>query len=1019
MQITRIVSIALFGLLSRATVHCQSPISFEHYTHDDGLSAPVQEIAEDKYGFIWLGTTDGLNRFDGRSFEVYRNIANDPTSLANNIINELAVDQLGRVWAATNGGLCYYDFEDDAFHHISYPDSVEKIDRHRVHALHAADDGTIWFASKTHIHAWKDGQLRLPITLSDLEQHGIRTMHADTKRQLLWIGTNVSVLLYNLNTSEYSEVRISSPFIKERNLSGTAHPFLSIHPDTMLVGSWYGGLQKVYKTKDGLAQTALTDLSETDSRKHILKGIDAAGKDQYWIGSYGNGLSLYDHRSGTFPAHYENDPANAKSLASDYINEVYVDGSGILWVGHDLGLDKFDPFTQQFQSISLPPFEGEFSVYRTPSSILQDHRDPNILWVTVSGSGIYKFNITDKTLQLRRHDPARANSLPDNAVYGLFRDKQGRNWVGMRSGVAIADDNFENFTIPPVFKGRSAPGTNRFIQNPDGTFYFGTFSNGVFHWNETTNTLIHYAHDEANPNSLQDDRVFCMLRDHAGNLWIGTQNRGLSRLDPATGKFTFFEHIKNNPATIPDNGVYDLYLDADRFLWIATENGLAKMNTADFTITHYTTQQGLANNDVFSITADRDGILWLATNNGLSKLDPKRNHFKNYFTADGLPVNRLYGTVFYSEQGVLYIGTPGMISFCQPAMMQMNRRTPPVVITAFSVFGRPTPTMREGADVAPIQLTYKENMITFNFAALNFTNSDLNQYAYRLLGFDDTWIYCGNKQSATFTNLDGGNYTFQVKAANNDGVWNETGTSVSITVKPPYWETWWFYLLCLIAVAAVLYAAYRFRIQQFVKLQQIRMRISRDLHDDIGSTLSSINMISTMAHQRPPAVPKTNELFQTISHASNQAMELMNDIVWSINPKNDRMEMILIRMRQYASEMLEAAQITFTLDMDEACQQLVLPIEKRKDFYLIFKEAINNMAKYSRATQASIALSYHHRMLDMRIRDNGVGFDARVLHNGNGLKNMKARAMQLNGNLDIQSTPGEGTVIHLQIPVTP
>ncbi|MEO6133487.1 MAG: triple tyrosine motif-containing protein, partial [Saprospiraceae bacterium] len=316
-------------------------------------------------------------------------------------------------------------------------------------------------------------------------------------------------------------------------------------------------------------------------------------------------------------------------------------------------------------------------------------------------------------------------------------------------------------------------------------------------------------------------------------------------------------------------------------------------------------------------------------------------------------------------------------------------------------------------------LSYKENMITFDFAALNFTNSILNQYAYKLEGFNEDWIHSGNKQSATFTNLDGGTYTFRVKAANNDGVWNEIGTEVVLIVDPPYWKTWWFYLLCVLFIAGVLYALYRFRINQILKLQHIRMRISRDLHDDIGSTLSSINMMSSMAGAVNDSEKKSSDLFQTISSASRQALELMNDIVWSINPKNDKMEMIIIRMRQYASEMLEAAQIPFTIEMDDACKQIILPIEKRKDFYLIFKEAINNLAKYSNANKVDIRLHYVNRLLALLISDDGHGFDPSADQKGNGLKNMKARAEMLRGDLNISSKPGAGTTIALNIPVTP
>ena len=993
-------------------------ISFEHFTTDNGLSAAVTHITQDHYGFLWLGTTDGLNRFDGRNFITYRNIPGDTTSLTNNIINDFCVDRSGRVWVATNGGLCYYDFSDNAFHPIEFNNAQEKIDRHRVHAVREAMDGGIWFATKTLLHKWEQNKPVITIPIPPSEALTIKYLLADQHHQV-WIGTSTSIIVYNELTKKFIEEKVDSPFSIENNFTVTVHPIIPFASDTFLIGTWYGGLQKVYLSGDSIERILYTDKTETDSRKHIVKGISMSKPGFWWIGTYGTGLSLLDAGTGNFIDHFHHNPSDSRSLSNDYIYDVFTDASGILWIGTNAGLDKFDPLTQQFKSISIPAASDELSVYRLPGSILEDPDDPEKLWITVSGAGLFSYNRLTNQFKLYNHDERNPSSLPSNTVYTFYRDHKGRNWVGVRSGLCLFDQASEKFIIP-VLPGNIMPqGVHEILQDRDHSFWLATYSNGVYHYDEAAGKVIAYQYDELDPNSLPDNRVFCMMSDHDGNIWIGTQNRGLCRLDPSTGKFTYFVHDRKNPGTIPDNGVYDLYEDENQHLWIATENGLAEMDLRDFSIKNYSTKDGLCNNDIFSITPDRQGHLWLATNNGLSKFDPSTPFFKNYFIHDGLPTNRVDGSVCCTTDGTLYFGTTGMISFCEPENMKMNKRVPPVVITNFKIFDQQAPVMRNKDMLQPIRLSYKENMITFDFAALNFTNSILNKYAYKLEGFNADWIECGNKQSATFTNLDGGTYTFRVKAANNDGVWNETGTHVLVVVNPPYWETWWFYLLCVLVVAGILYAIYRFRINQILRLQQIRMRISRDLHDDIGSTLSSINMISSMANKSEAAGKKPSELFQTISFASRQAMELMNDIVWSINPKNDRMEMIIIRMRQYASEILEAAHIPFALEMDDECKQIILPIEKRKDFYLIFKEAINNLAKYSNADKANIELKYASHKLTLLITDNGKGFEVTDKSQGNGLKNMKARADMLKGNFAIRSTPGEGTSIKLDIPATP
>ncbi|MBK9982824.1 MAG: hypothetical protein IPP15_10455 [Saprospiraceae bacterium] len=1016
--IKALITIYFSCFVSLAVFAQHDNISFEHFTTENGLSSPVTLIAQDHYGFLWFGTTDGLNRFDGRNFVVYRNIPGDTNSLTNNIINRLCIDSIGRVWVATNGGLCYYNFSDNAFHAIAFNDTIEKIDRHRVYAVTTAIDGGIWFATKTHLHKWIEGSPVKTYTIPALEGLTLKYLHARPDGNV-WIGTSNGLFVFNERTTTFIQRQITSPFSIDKKLYVTVHPIVLFDDNSFLIGSWYGGLQKVFLENDSIRSVWYPDSIETDPRKHIVSGIARNPNGLWWIGTYGTGLSLFNADKGIFTDHFHHDPADPKSLSDDYVNDVFTDASGILWIGTDSGLDKYDPLTQQFKSISIPASPDEFSVYRLPYTITEDADDSRWLWLCIGGAGLLHYNTLSREFKRFFRDEKDPASLPDNTVYALYYDNKGRTWVSSRTGIFLFDEKSGKFRPSPFPVNTIPGGIHIIIQDKKNVYWFATYSRGVYSYDEASGKLTSYVYNESNPNSLPDNRVFSMMEDHKGMIWLGTQNKGLCVLDPSTSGFRFFEHDKNDPGSIPDNGIYDVYEDEQQHLWIATENGLAEMDLNDYKIKNYTTNDGLCNNDIFSITPDHQHQLWLATNNGVSKFDPVNHLFKNYFIHDGLPTNSITGSVFCSSDGVLYFGSSGMITFCQPERMKMNRRIPPVVITNLKIFDQQAPVMRNGDMLQPVHLSYKENMITFDFAALNFTNSILNQYAYKLEGFNEDWIRCGNKQSATFTNLDGGTYTFKVKAANNDGIWNESGTQVLLIVDPPFWKTWWFYLLCILFVASVLYTLYRFRINQFVKLQQIRLRISRDLHDDIGSTLSSINMMSSMANSAEVSAKKSSDLFQTISSASSQAMELMNDIVWSINPKNDKMEMIIIRMRQYASETLEAAQIPFTIDMDDACKQIILPIEKRKDFYLIFKEAINNLAKYSSATNVMIQMHYIGRMLTLIISDNGRGFELNKSYQSNGLKNMKARAEMLKGDISIESLPAEGTKVTLRIPVIP
>ncbi|HLF63916.1 MAG TPA: two-component regulator propeller domain-containing protein [Saprospiraceae bacterium] len=1007
------ISVLLFSCTCQAQ-HAQ--IAFEHYTTEQGLSAPVTHIVQDKSGFLWFGSTDGLNRFDGKNFIVYRNIPGDTTTLPNNIINSLHVDNRGRVWVATNGGLSYYDYADDQFHPITYDVTLEKLDQHRAHAVCGGQDSSIWFATKTILHQWKDAYPIISIQLPPVEDLTIKYLYVDSENRI-YAGTNAGLYVYIQENGKFLHGSITSSFSVQKNLMVTVHPIIPYQHDTLMIGSWYAGLQKVFIAGDSIIHRPYSDMIETDPRRHIVSGIAPGTGSQWWIGTFGNGISWFDVHTNQFIDHFHHDPANSQSLGGDYVNDIFTDDADIVWIGTTEGLDKFDPLTQQFKSISIPVPPNQFAVYRLANTIVEDMHDPDFLWLCVSGVGLFHYHTSTQDFDLYQLDSDSAELA--NNLYSFYYDQQGRAWVGARSGVFLFDTQNRKFKAPPFKDNQNVYGVHDILQDQHGHFWFATNFNGISKYDEKEGTLVAYTQNANDPLSIPDNKIFCTLQASDGKIWVGTQNRGLFSLDPETHAFAFFEHDKSEPNSIPDNGVFDLYEDTHQHLWIATENGFADMDLSTYRITTYTTIDGLCNNTVLSITPDHRDHLWLATNNGLSYFDPSTRKFRNFYTNDGLPANRIDGEVFFSSDSTLYFGTTGMLSFCKPEDMKLNTRIPPVVITDFSILGKKVPVMRNAEGLEPIHLSYKENMITFSFAALNFSNAFLNQYAYKLDGFDPAWIYCGNEQSATYTNLNGGMYTFHVKGANNDGTWNEEGTSVVLYVYPPFWKTWWFFTFCIVSLAGILYALYRLRINQLMRLQHIRTRIARDLHDDIGSTLSSINMISSMADRRKETGKKSAELFATISSASSQALELMQDIVWSINPKNDKIEMILIRMRQYASEILEAAEISFHIETDEESRHALLPLEIRKDFYLIFKEAVNNIAKYSNAQNAIIRMKLDRHVLYLTIKDNGKGFDPHRVVHGNGLKNMKARASQLHGELTITSSPNEGTTIQLHIPLTP
>ncbi|MEO8147160.1 MAG: two-component regulator propeller domain-containing protein [Bacteroidia bacterium] len=1027
-------------------------ISFQHYNTESGLSSNlIRNIVQDKFGFLWMSTTDGLNRFDGKTFTIYRYNKNDSASISNNIINDICADNSGKIWVATNGGLCYYNYDDDAFHRITIDQqNAEPSDPKRIFAVSNDSNQRTWYITKTMLHSINPDGSITSYTVKRGESGEINSMLIDSENRI-WIGTNRGKLLLfdrkNGSFKSYNVVTLKNA--NKKGLTITTVKIIEVRKNELLSGTWYTGLQHVKLKGDEVEISAYEDEQEADDRKWIVTGITKSNDavNHFWVSHFGSGISMIDVATGKFIAHKRHDPADAKSLCNDFVNDVFTDNSGTLWVGTDEGLDKYDELSNRFSLQMIPEFNRSGTVRRQPAAIIENKNDTShkSLWMSVFGAGLFLYSKTDGIVKSFHHTEEK-NSLIGDEVNALYLSNKGKLWIGARTGVCTYDEKkniFETLAFDTLNYKLNYIRT--IIEDRKHRLWFASSRNGLFCYNPETGKLTAYVHNDSVPESLPDNHVFCILEDHYGRIWAGTQNNGLSRLNESTLTWTHFKHKPGTNNTIPENFIYELLEDKNNQLWIATENGLGVMDLQTENVTSYSSSDGLCNNDIFSIRKTSDNHLWLGTTNGLSDFNLSNKTFRNYFMMDGLPTNDIGGTFCKTIDGTIFIGVPGGIVYFNPTEIKSNSKIPAVAIASFSVFDKKYPIKRNGIQLEPIKLSYKQSMITFGFAALNFTNPTNNMYAYKLEGFDKDWIYCGNKTSATYTNLDGGDYLFKVKACNNDGVWNETGATVMLSVTPPFWKTIWFYCLVTIVIAIVLYAIYKIRINQILRMQHIRQRIARDLHDDIGSTLSSISMMSKMAAKNnSTAKENSNELFSTIGKASSQAMDLMSDIVWSVNPENDKMENIVARMREYASVILDAADISFQLEIDESTKHILLPMEKRKDFFLIFKEAVNNLAKYSQATEAQIKLSEKNHSLVMLIKDNGKGFDynsqdvngttplslgepARagadggqgVRFGGNGLKNMKARAEQLNAKFEITSQENNGTLISLSVPLVP
>jgi len=682
----------------------------------------------------------------------------------------------------------------------------------------------------------------------------------------------------------------------------------------------------------------------------------------------------------------KHDPNNKNSLPSDIAICSVQTHSGQLLLGTDKGvaiLNRKTGTTAPFDIVE----NGKMIDLGHVVYLYEDRK--GVIWVC-SRSGLHSYNPRTKKYRWYRHDENDSTSLSAERCNGIIEDTKGRYWITAWTGGFESFDpvtgKFHAFKIKDSSNLISTSPVGNLIESSKGIIYIGNWGGGFIAFNPDDETFKIYQHKSEDSSSISNDIVFDCYESKAGIVWLCTNGGGLNAFNPVTKKFRTF-----------------------------------------------TMQDGLCDNGVTSLTADNKGNLWLGTMNGISCFTPPENpfsadckiQFRNYNVSDGLPSNEMYFcTAYKGTDGTMYFGTrnKGFFYF-HPDELKDNAFLPPVYITELDIFNHPVKANDDSKilsaqieDTKEIKLSYKQNVISFTFAALNYIHPEKNKYAYKLEGFDKDWRYTdAAKRFANYTNLDASDYIFRVKASNNDGVWTEEGASVKLIITPPYWKSWWFNLLCVFAAGSILYAIYYNRMQKLQDTLRIRNKIASDLHDDLGATLSSISIMSELVNlQVKDQSPQASALLDKIGNSSREMIELVNDMVWAINPRNDSFENIIKRMRTFASEILAAKDIAFHFDFDKNLIQSKLKMDMRRNFYLIFKEAVNNIAKYSGAANAFVMIWNRDTNLKMTIRDDGNGFEMNTVKTGNGLCNMKQRAAVMKAHFNLESIPGKGTTIELE-----
>ena len=1016
----------LFCFLAAFTLHPQpQEVSFRRYTADDGLeSSHINCLLQDHRGFLWVGTGNGLYRFDGYKFKAFKRKQADPASISDNSINALYEDRFNQLWIATNNGLNAFDARTEKFlYYRNTQGDADSTGRNFIASLAGDAQGTIWVGTHgSGLYRFNRGTKQFSLIELNLPNHlkpgwlEISAILGDSASpNNLWLGTFKQGLLKLDPTAKRFRQYTHNPSDPQ---SLGSNSVIALHRDrhgAIWVGTHQGGLARVR----GDRLTA-HEVSKSDAEYFKIIGSiveDATGI--LWLGTSGAGLIAYDPATGRYKI-FKSDPTHPRTLSDDWILTQYIDRAGNLWIGTRSGLSKLQIPQKKITHIKKNPDDRQSLLDNNVNGMWEDRHGQ--LWVGTAG-GLSVFDAQAKLIANYKNDPKDTASLSLNFVQVIGEDKHGDIWIGTfggglnklvlrrRSGQALS--GAEGFMRFREIRGDTTSLTQNFVtaicEDRAGDLWIGTLG-GLNKLNRQNQTFTRYKSSSKNPRALNHNGITSLLEDRAGRLWIGTYGGGLNLLNRATGEFTHYTSDRANPQSLSDNIIYCLFAEASGALWIGTNGGLDKFDPATGRFTHYLEKDGLPNNAVIGILSDAEGNLWISTNNGLCKFDdrlPAGQKFVNFDARkDGLQSNEFNQNAFYqNRRGELFFGGPNGLNRFYPLELKPKTSAPAIVITAFNKFNKPVALDPAITEAATIKLSYKDSFFSLDFAALDFTLPEKNEYAYKLEGFNDDWIYCGNQATATFTNLNPDTYVFKVKGANSDGVWNETGARLNVIITPLYWQTWWFRLAGGGGILLLAYVFFRLRLAKAVAVERLRVRIASDLHDDIGATLTKISLHAELIQDNPDSNDVRDSL-RKIGAMSRELVTTMSDIVWSIDARNDTAGHLIDRMRDFANSVCAPRQIELQFEESSIDPNKSLPADVRQNLYLIFKEAVNNAAKYAEASQLLVKLQNLNGAFKMYIADDGKGFAAAARHSGHGLRNMQMRAARLGAKLEVKMENG-------------
>lgn len=1050
------------GLLINMVVYCQRHKFEKVQLESTILNSEIIDLMQDDDGFIWVASAEGLGRYDGHNIIEYKHYKNIEKSICNNRVLSIQQAPNGLIWMGTKGGLSVYDPKNESTRCLYHDGKNVARGDNIVLSVLVDRLGYIWYSTYNGLYRMDPKTEEREIFLPEEDNpHTISTKLVfsifEDSQGVIWFANNNGVSYYN-NDGTFHFVN----FVSDGNESyGLRHRLYFTFCETDDGKLWLGGDSGYYEVvRQGVDVRFVNYKHEATNPNSLsydyVNDLMTDGQDLY-VSTWAGGLNkvVFDHEGKPQYTHYRNIKDEPHSLQTDEVNVTMVDRSGVLWVGTSFGLMKSSLSTKKFGLIESRPNVAHSLTNNKVQASLVDSRGN--LWVgTDDGLNFQpaRHRLDDAHFSKFIHSNEDDASLTHDNIFDIYEDSSHRIWISTYNGFSIADLNtFENNPHFTNIRFDKVPHkwVYHILETEKNNFWvstYGKMAKMYFPPGAKVPDLKVFDMDPSDPRALSNATTYQTCKDGKGRVWVATFF-GLSMIEERDGCTSFVNYYKerNQAGSISEVTINCLFLDRGNRFWIGTRNGLNLTVEDGRGNIHFKTFDefnGLPNARIQFIEEDFQGKLWIGTADGVVHFDPEKAEeggaavINTYTTHDGLGKNHtIVRSSCRDAEGNIYFGSEGL-NYFNPNRLVFNDKKPKLIFTRVKVLNQDVKPGENGIlkssisrDGNRIDLRHDDNMIQLFFSSLDFTNPQKNRYRYKMEGLNEDWVDAGSQNSATFTNLSSGSYLFKAMGSNNDGVWSDEAIALTIVVAPHWAMSKWAISLYFLLTLTILGLIYRWRKErakekiqiikdlEFARLEErerLRKKNAADFHDELGHRLTKIALFLEIARKQVDGNAKLEEYLTKVKTNTKSLSDGLKDLIWSLDPTKDSILDTINRIQEVGDDLFDYSEMTFsTRAVDSVSGKLKLSPTERKHILLIFKEAISNALKYSRADQCMFRSEMESDAVQFIFQDNGRGFDMEDCFMGNGLKNMKERAEKIGGEFLLDTGPDGGTKITVRI----